>query len=306
MASEREWNETPECPKCQGEGWLWGKELNDPDEATYADTMTRYSCDDPTHGEPTPGNLTEALLRVANVDPTPEPSVTEPPPVSGVDTTVERLEGMRHWMRGTILGKPSLGDPTAYPCHITKGNLATIADTLTLIHELRAGAKTDPLPRADNPPLEPWIPEWILTRSFDVMPPGWIGAHTRDMSDGEIEAEIDDHVAEAVRNTLSLIHTLQAESERLLGLVNLSTEQLEDGNDTLEGLLAERDRLRTGLSALVTSVDSLIMESDGVCGLHLNDDDASWESLTEGGEFEEWLLTLEIARQALTGEPDND
>lgn len=33
------------CEKCHGEGWLWGNELDDADEATREDTMTSYRCD---------------------------------------------------------------------------------------------------------------------------------------------------------------------------------------------------------------------------------------------------------------------
>lgn len=33
------------CPKCGGAGWLRGSELDNPSEDTYADSMTRYSCD---------------------------------------------------------------------------------------------------------------------------------------------------------------------------------------------------------------------------------------------------------------------
>ena len=38
------------------------------------------------------------------------------------------------------------------------------------------------------------------------------------------------------------------------------------------------------------AVSTLINESDGVAGLHLNGDIAPWEELLEGGRFEEWLL----------------
>lgn len=33
------------CFKCRGTGWLWGDELENPVEATRADTMTKYTCD---------------------------------------------------------------------------------------------------------------------------------------------------------------------------------------------------------------------------------------------------------------------
>jgi hypothetical protein len=33
------------CSKCGGAGWLWGYELDSPDDDTVNDTMTQYSCD---------------------------------------------------------------------------------------------------------------------------------------------------------------------------------------------------------------------------------------------------------------------
>jgi hypothetical protein len=33
------------CRKCDGHGWVWGRELDNPDWDTIADTMTKYSCD---------------------------------------------------------------------------------------------------------------------------------------------------------------------------------------------------------------------------------------------------------------------
>lgn len=35
----------PACPACQGEGWLWGRELLNPSEDDIQDTMTQYTCD---------------------------------------------------------------------------------------------------------------------------------------------------------------------------------------------------------------------------------------------------------------------
>lgn len=58
----------------------------------------------------------------------------------------------------------------------------------------------------------------------------------------------------------------------------------------------KRKKLVDGLLA----VESLILESKGVAGLHLNGDLASWNELRTGGRFEEWLYqfddALEIAR----------
>jgi hypothetical protein len=36
----------------------------------------------------------------------------------------------------------------------------------------------------------------------------------------------------------------------------------------------------------------LIAESGGVFGLHLNGDDAPWDSLLRGGQFDDWLDCL--------------
>ena len=40
------------CRKCGGAGWLWGYELDEPDEDTAVDTMTKYSCDGEGHTPP--------------------------------------------------------------------------------------------------------------------------------------------------------------------------------------------------------------------------------------------------------------
>ena len=37
--------EEKKCEKCGGAGWVRGYELDDPDNDTATDTMTRYSCD---------------------------------------------------------------------------------------------------------------------------------------------------------------------------------------------------------------------------------------------------------------------
>jgi hypothetical protein len=65
-------------------------------------------------------------------------------------------------------------------------------------------------------------------------------------------------------------------------------------------LVEQRDALEVALRFLIRSVDDLIAESEGVYGLHLNGDPAPWDSLTEGGRFEAWLIELERARAALT------
>ena len=52
---------------------------------------------------------------------------------------------------------------------------------------------------------------------------------------------------------------------------------------------------RKGLEA----VESLINESHGVGGLHLNGDFAPWSELRTGGRFEEWLIAFDDALNAM-------
>ncbi len=128
--SKRAWMERAcTCPSGKIQGGVWTDERIDP------------NC--PIHGEPTPEmdvaitgppNLTESLLRVANVDPTPD--VTEHPPVSGVDTTVERedvetiAEMLALYHRGS---EESFTTPAHY-----LGRARAIFDNLSTIHTLQA------------------------------------------------------------------------------------------------------------------------------------------------------------------------
>ncbi len=38
-----------DCDKCGGAGWLRGRELSNPSDDTYNDTMTKYPCDGEAH-----------------------------------------------------------------------------------------------------------------------------------------------------------------------------------------------------------------------------------------------------------------
>lgn len=51
----------------------------------------------------------------------------------------------------------------------------------------------------------------------------------------------------------------------------------------------EKDSLLSLLIFGVRDMEAMMGESRGVCGLHLNGDDAEWSSLVTGGRFEEWL-----------------
>ena len=51
----------------------------------------------------------------------------------------------------------------------------------------------------------------------------------------------------------------------------------------------EKDALLELLILGVRDMEELMVASRGVCGLHLNGDDAEWSSLVSGGKFEDWL-----------------
>lgn len=65
-------------------------------------------------------------------------------------------------------------------------------------------------------------------------------------------------------------------------------------NSILSLLAPEIEKARKGLIA----VKDLIDNSYGVVGLHLNGDPAPWESLLEGGQFEDWLKDFSEAISA--------
>ena len=58
-------------------------------------------------------------------------------------------------------------------------------------------------------------------------------------------------------------------------------------------------KARELLNLLLDDLDALIDSSEGVAGLHLNGDVASWESLCKGGRFETWLMRMDEARAFL-------
>ena len=67
--------------------------------------------------------------------------------------------------------------------------------------------------------------------------------------------------------------------------------------ETCRKLERELSVARKGLEA----VETLINDSHGVCGLHLNGDFAPWSELRTGGRFEEWLVAFDDALNAARG-----
>lgn len=64
-------------------------------------------------------------------------------------------------------------------------------------------------------------------------------------------------------------------------------------------LIAAAPDLLAACKTLVGDIDALISNSDGVGGLHLNGQLAEWSEITCGGRYEEWLMSLEQARDAI-------
>ena len=62
----------------------------------------------------------------------------------------------------------------------------------------------------------------------------------------------------------------------------------------LDAQAEELATLRKGLEA----VSALMKDSEGIAGLHVNGDIATWDELRTGGRFEEWLMDFDAA---LTG-----
>ena len=60
---------------------------------------------------------------------------------------------------------------------------------------------------------------------------------------------------------------------------------------TKEVLQHKIEKMKRGLDA----VAGLISDSQGVSGLHLNGDMASWDELRKGGEYETWLKDFDEA-----------
>lgn len=77
-------------------------------------------------------------------------------------------------------------------------------------------------------------------------------------------------------------------------------EQIFDkGRASLEKENAELREKNDLLKAGIGVVRELMDESIGVAGLHMNGDIATWDSLEEGGQFEEWLTGFNIAEMEL-------
>lgn len=80
-------------------------------------------------------------------------------------------------------------------------------------------------------------------------------------------------------------YTAVAKIQNHIELQVLKNMTHEEINELLKDQHEKITKLRKGIEA----VRSLIDESEGVAGLHLNGDIASWDELEQGGRFEQWL-----------------
>ena len=125
-----------------------------------------------------------------------------------------------------------------------------------------------------------------------------------DPHEYEVAADEIERLTTAWRAEMKLSANLQRAVERLKDSLRASYGgccMLSQG-DACDCGLCKRDREIARLKAGVTAVQSLINESQGVAGLHLNGDLAPWDELLAGGRFEEWLRDFSEAARAAGGE----
>ena len=88
-------------------------------------------------------------------------------------------------------------------------------------------------------------------------------------------------------------------NERYQELLN-DLEDARGGQNTGDieaAVVAIEEHRRKKLVAGLMAVERLILESQGVAGLHMNGDLADWDSLRSGGQFEAWLYEFDDALQ---------
>lgn len=109
----------------------------------------------------------------------------------------------------------------------------------------------------------------------------------------DISDESFTEAAEHVAGFIKLIRLSNAEVAKYLDIV-LARAMFSISQSKVDELLEYIKILEKGID----SVTTLISDSQGVYGLHLNGDPAPWLELIEGGRFEEWLVEFSQAEQA--------
>lgn len=75
----------------------------------------------------------------------------------------------------------------------------------------------------------------------------------------------------------------------------------QNTGDIEAAILAIEEHKRKKLVEGLLAVESLILESKGVAGLHLNGDLAEWDELRSGGRFGDWLYKFDDALEIVKG-----
>lgn len=95
-------------------------------------------------------------------------------------------------------------------------------------------------------------------------------------------------------------------SNEILKELEMNLESARGGMNTGDiesAVIAIEEYKRKKLEMGLLAVESLINESNGVTGLHLNGDVAPWDELRTGGRYEEWLYQFDDALEILKGTP---
>lgn len=91
-------------------------------------------------------------------------------------------------------------------------------------------------------------------------------------------------------------------SNEILEELKMNLESARGGQNTGDieaAIIAIEEYKRKKLEKGLLAVASLIHDSHGVAGLHLNGDIAPWSELQTGGRFEEWLYEFDDALEIL-------
>ena len=111
-------------------------------------------------------------------------------------------------------------------------------------------------------------------------------------------SDIDEYTNDIIENYLQQERLIEIGRIPNKGLVNPDFNNcvhLARRYKTLQASNEEYKQRIVELEKGLDSVSKLIEDSDGVYGLHLNGDNAPWNSLTTGGQFEEWLVDFDNA-----------
>lgn len=118
----------------------------------------------------------------------------------------------------------------------------------------------------------------------------------------EIDADISSSPSERAKELVKDIRRTGADEAWHLTFCDAAHEIEEYAymkNEELCKIMDEYENLLSNCRKALDAVESLIKESRGVYGLHLNGDPSPWEELRTGGCFEDWLIDFDTALSKL-------